>query len=201
MNFSDGEGGSFSDFVSDLEGQVRDLMKATNKAPSDAWENWAAFSSAINWKETWIMSLLTFHVLFFLLIILTRKRLGIQSCIFFVITILVGLSERINSFCNVNWEKFSTQNYFDKHGTFAGVFFAAPLLTMCLMMLVNRNQPFSFWIAPQSNCSFEFLRFLTDFKTFFQLNFLGQASSALIVAKRLEIQHSRKKKVLVDKEE
>ena len=139
MNSSDEEGGSFSDFVSDLEGQVRNLIKATNKAPADAWENWEAFSSAINWKETWIVSLLSFHVIFCILIFLTRKRLGVQSCIFFIITILVGMSETINSYCSAHWETFSSQNYFDKRGTFAGVFFSAPLLTMCLMMLVIDN--------------------------------------------------------------
>ena len=139
MNSSDEEGGSFSDFVSDLEGQVRNLIKATNKAPADAWENWEAFSSAIDWKETWIVSLLSFHVIFCILIFLTRKRLGVQSCIFFIITILVGMSETINSYCSAHWETFSSQNYFDKRGTFAGVFFSAPLLTMCLMMLVIGN--------------------------------------------------------------
>jgi len=152
--------GSFSDFMSDLEGQVLDLMKKTNKAPSDAWQSWMAFSSAINWKENWILSLMAFHLFLFLLIILTRKRLGIQSCIFFVITVLVRSAEMINSYCSDHWQDFSTQNYFDKSGLFAGTVFAAPLLTMCLMML---------------------------------LNFLAQASTALIVAKRLELKHSKTK--------
>lgn len=136
------EDGSFSDFMSDLEGQVLDLMKKTNKAPSDVWQSWMAFSSAINWKESWIINLIVFHLLLFLLIILTRKRLGIQSCIFFFITILVRSAEAINSYCSDHWQDFATQNYFDKKGLFAGTVFAAPLLTMCLMMLVNYAQSF-----------------------------------------------------------
>jgi hypothetical protein len=139
---NESEDGSFSDLMSDLEGQVLDLMKKTNKAPSDAWQSWMAFSSAINWKESWIISLMVFHLFLFLLIILTRKRLGIQGCIFFFITILVRLAETINSYCSDHWQDFATQNYFDKSGLFAGTVFAAPLLTMCLMMLVNYAQSF-----------------------------------------------------------
>ena len=137
MNNSDEGSGSFSEFMSELEGQVMDMMKATNKAPTDAYENWMAFSSAIDWKEKWIVGLLTFHVLCFFLIILTRKRLGLQSFIFFTISILVRMSERINTYCASHWQEFSSQNYFDKNGVFAGVFLAAPLLTMCLIMLVR----------------------------------------------------------------
>jgi transmembrane protein 18 len=140
MNASEDEDAhemGFSDFMSDLEGQVKDLMKKTNKAPTDAYQGWVAFSSAIDWKETWIVSLLTFHVLLFILIVVTRKRLGVQSCIFFFISILVRLAERINTYCSSHWQDFSTQNYFDKNGIFAGVLFSAPLLAMCLMMLVS----------------------------------------------------------------
>ena len=140
MNSSEEGAASFSDFMSDLEGQVMDLMKATNKAPTDAWQSWVAFSSAIDWKETWIVSLLSFHAVIFLLIILTRKRLGVQSAIFFFISIIVRMSERINSYCAIHWQEFSTQNYFDKNGLFAGVFLAAPLLMMCLLMLVSASQ-------------------------------------------------------------
>ena len=137
MNNSDEGPGTFSEFMSEMEGKVMDMMKATNKAPADAYGNWMAFSSAIDWKEKWIISLLTFHVLLFLLIIITRKRLGMQSVIFFTISIIVRMSERINTYCSSHWEDFSTQNYFDKNGIFAGVFLAAPLLMMCLMMLVR----------------------------------------------------------------
>ena len=128
---------SFSDFMSDVEGQVIDLIKKTNKAPSDAYESWIAFSSAIEWKETWIICLLSFHIFLFLLIVLTRKRLGVQSCIFFFISVLVRLAERINLYCSNHWQEFSTQNYFDKNGLFAGILFSGPLLLMCLLVLVS----------------------------------------------------------------
>lgn len=179
--------GSFSDFMSEVEGQVLELMRKTNKAPSDAYQGWAAFSSAINWKETWIISLLTFHVLLLLVIVFTRKRLGVQSCIFFLISILVRLAERINSYCAINWRRFASQDYFDKNGVFAGVLFSAPLLCMCLMMLVRyRTSDRGFAQLCGHVNSQVFYQFL-------QINFLVQASSALIIAKRLEIAHSRKK--------
>ena len=129
--------GSFSDFMSDVEGQVIDLIKKTNKAPSDAYESWNAFSSAIEWKETWIICLLSFHIFLFLLIVLTRKRFGVQTCIFFFISVLVRLAERINLYCSNHWQEFSSQNYFDKNGLFAGILFSGPLLLMCLLMLVS----------------------------------------------------------------
>lgn len=137
---SSSEQGSFGEFMAGLEGQVIDLMKKTNKAPTDAWQSWQAFSSAINWKETWILNLIGFHIFIFLLIISTRKRLRVQCGIFFFVSILVRLAERINSYCAIHWEKFSTQNYFDKNGLFAGTVFAAPLLMMCLIMLVSVNR-------------------------------------------------------------
>ena len=138
--------GSFSDFMSDLEGQVIDLMKKTNKAPNDAYQGWAAFSSAIDWKETWIKYLLAFHVILLIIIVLTRKRLGVQSGIFFFISILVRLAERINSYCANNWRRFASQDYFDKNGVFAGALFSAPLLCMCLIMLV-RCRTFRVWFV------------------------------------------------------
>jgi hypothetical protein len=70
--------GSFFDFMSDLEGLALDLMKKTNKAPSDAWQSWMAFSSAINWKENWILSL---NLFLFLLIIgmIARRRVSFYN--------------------------------------------------------------------------------------------------------------------------
>lgn len=134
---TDESDGSFSDFMSEVEGQVIDLIKKTNKAPTDAYESWIAFSSAIEWNETWIISLLTFHVFLFLLIVLTRKKFVVQSCIFFFISVLVRMAERINLYCSNHWQEFSTQNYFDKNGLFAGILFSGPLLLMCLLMLVS----------------------------------------------------------------
>ncbi len=54
-----------------------------------------------------------------------------------MICICVFLSERLNKVCAENWSHFATQNYFDAKGTFAGIFFAGPLLLIGFIQLLN----------------------------------------------------------------
>lgn len=96
-----------------------------------------AFTSAIDWNEDWIRYLLAFHVILLVLTILFRKNVNFQTGIFFLITVLVSMSEYINAYCSEHWREFSSQDYFDKHGVFAGSVFAAPLLGIALFQLVS----------------------------------------------------------------
>jgi hypothetical protein len=52
------------------------------------------------------------------------------------IGIVVRSAEWLNGLGSKNWEKFCTQNYFDRKGIFVGVMFCGPLLLDCLMMLL-----------------------------------------------------------------
>ncbi|CAE7674492.1 TMEM18 [Symbiodinium microadriaticum] len=69
--------------------------------------------------------------------VIFRKNVNIQTGIFLLVTILVAMSEFLNSYCADHWREFSSQNYFDKRGVFAGSIFAAPLLIIALFQLIN----------------------------------------------------------------
>jgi hypothetical protein len=101
--------------------------------------DWGAFSAAINWKEPLIRGLLAFHLFLYMLFIgfLLFGNVAGQAALFFFIALLVAFSERINTYFAEHWEDVATQNYFDGQGVFAGILFAAPLLTLCLFQLVS----------------------------------------------------------------
>mmetsp|Transcript_2446 Transcript_2446/g.4453 ORF Transcript_2446/g.4453 Transcript_2446/m.4453 type:complete len:192 (+) Transcript_2446:73-648(+) len=150
---------NFADFMTDIQNHVKQLAAESSRAPQDAYEAFQAFSSAVDWSESWLRGLLCFHAILFLIVLFTRKNTAIQSILFLYICFLVLMAEYINSFCAQHWESFATQNYFDTHGSFAAVVYAAPLLIIALLQMIN---------------------------------FLVLASSALIKAKRMEIQVKKK---------
>lgn len=130
-------GESFEDFMRSIEVSMTNLVKETSKIPQDFQENLEAFTAAINWKDGIIRFLLVLHVLILLLTILTRKNLTIQSIIFFSISMVLFFTERINSWCHLHWREIASQDYFDQHGVFAGIFFAGPLLFISFLQLIN----------------------------------------------------------------
>ena len=133
----DDVGGDFGEFMSSIEASMFNMMKETAKAPQDAYEHWQAFSSAVDWSETWIRILLSFHLILLTIVVLTRKNVNIQCALFLIICILTFMSERVNEYCANHWMDFAKQNYFDKHGVFAGIMYAGPLLIIALFQLVS----------------------------------------------------------------
>ena len=119
---------NFGDFLADAERLAHKIIQETNKAPTDAWEAWTAFASAVRWKEPWLVGLLSFHSVCLCTALLARKRAGVQCALFVIICALVFMAERINTLCSQHWQAFATQNYFDRHGVFASVMFAWPAL-------------------------------------------------------------------------
>lgn len=132
------DGLSFSDFMLNIESHMKNLMIETTKAPTDFYEHYSAFKSAINWKENFIKCLVLTHIVFFILVVYTRKNIDLQTFFFFIICISVYFSEWINTWCSDNWQLFATQDYFDKKGAFAGIMFSAPLLCIAFFQLVSR---------------------------------------------------------------
>ncbi len=118
-------------------GQIKDRIKKDYKAPETMKEYFKEFVSAINWKEPFIMYLLVALISLLIFTVLTRKVMEIQVGIFFIICMCVFLSERLNKVCSEHWATFSTQNYFDSKGTFAGIFWAGPLLFIGFFQLIN----------------------------------------------------------------
>lgn len=131
------EDGTFSDFMEGIENQIGRMIKESATMPKDAWEQWEAFSTAINWKEPFIRCLLCFHVVLFVFMLLTRKNVEIQCLLFFFILLLVMCSEYLNTYCSQHWRRFSGQNYFDIHGVFAGTLYSGPLLFIGFIQLVR----------------------------------------------------------------
>jgi hypothetical protein len=129
--------GDFGDFMSSIEQSMLNMMKETAKAPETAMEHWQAFSAAVDWTETWIRCLLSFHLVLLTIVVLTRKNVNAQTVLFLFICALAFLSEHLNTYCAANWASFSKQNYFDKHGAFAGIMYAGPLLIIGLFQLVS----------------------------------------------------------------
>lgn len=64
---------------------------------------------------------------------------GIYSRMGFMIFlgIIVRLAEILNTIGSRRWREFSTQNYFDRSGIFMGIMVCAPLLIVCLCLLVS----------------------------------------------------------------
>mmetsp|Transcript_7859 Transcript_7859/g.11873 ORF Transcript_7859/g.11873 Transcript_7859/m.11873 type:complete len:157 (-) Transcript_7859:1016-1486(-) len=122
--------------ISDLQREILDTYN-TGPGPQGFLENCQAFSNAINWKESWIRTLIIFHFSVLILVFLTRKLFALQVGIFFSICVLVRLSEWINGKLARIWDNFSTQNYFDERGVFMGVMWSAPLLAILFMMMIN----------------------------------------------------------------
>jgi hypothetical protein len=76
--------------------------------------------------------------MFVLCLWVSRKDRGLTTrvCVMIFIGVSVRSAEWLNGLGSENWEKFCTQNYFDRKGIFVGVMFCGPLLVDCLMMLL-----------------------------------------------------------------
>lgn len=94
---------------------------------------------AVDWTEPFIVGLLSFHVVLFAALWLTRKRLYPQFVLFVLVIVMVVSTEVLNTWARKNWRLFTTQRYFDKHGVFMCIFYAGPLLVAGFFQLVCQN--------------------------------------------------------------
>lgn len=127
----------FGTFMHNIESKLHTMMEKSYRAPADAREHFQAFAAAINWNQTWIRCLLGFHVLNFIFFIVTRNNADVQAAQFVFICLVVMFSERINTYCSLNYKDFSDQNYFDSRGAFIGLMFSGPMLLVCMFQLFN----------------------------------------------------------------
>jgi len=106
--------------------------------PQTPMEHFHAFRSAITWSETFIIGLVSFQILMFLLCLYVSKRdrgLTPRVCVLVFIGVVVRSAEWLNGIGARYWERFATQDYFDKRGVFVGIMLCGPLLLDSLMML------------------------------------------------------------------
>ncbi|KAK6938499.1 Transmembrane protein 18 [Dillenia turbinata] len=102
-----------------------------------AYENFMGFFHALNWKEPWLIGLISFHVLLLLIVFFSRKHVNFQMCLFLLSLTGVYLAKRLNTFLNEHWKSFAGQNYFDSSGLFLSVLWSGPLLVFAMIILVN----------------------------------------------------------------
>lgn len=68
-----------------------------------------------------------------------NRQGGIYSRLGFMVFvgIVVRLSDTLNTIGASRWRDFATQNYFDRGGIFMGIMVCAPLLIVCLFVLIS----------------------------------------------------------------
>ncbi|MEW5305160.1 MAG: hypothetical protein WDW38_002049 [Sanguina aurantia] len=111
------------------------IREASEERP--LWDVIMGFVHAINWRESWLVALVSFEATMLLLSVLTRKRSGFQGFLFFLAMAVVYCAERLNKLGHQHWERFATQPYFDEHGAFFTALVSAPLLACMFIILIN----------------------------------------------------------------
>jgi hypothetical protein len=122
-----------ADVVAELFGRVSSELR-TGFAP--AVDSFIGFFHAIDWKEPWLIGMLTFHAILLLVTIISRRNVNFQLILSALTFSGVFLAERINTFLGQNWKSFSSQNYFDPQGLFVSVVWSGPLLLITILILV-----------------------------------------------------------------
>ncbi|KAG6419835.1 hypothetical protein SASPL_116347 [Salvia splendens] len=102
-----------------------------------AYENLMGFFHAIDWKERWLICLLSFHAILLLLVFVSRRNINFQMFLFLAALGGVYLAERLNRILASNWKSFAGQNYLDANGVFLSVLWSGPLLVIAIIILVN----------------------------------------------------------------
>lgn len=118
------------DLVQKISGELRSGLRP-------AYDNLIGFFHAIDWKEPWIICLISFHILLLIIAIISRKSVNFQMCLFLLTLSGVYLAERLNKILGDNWKSFATQNYFDPQGIFLSTLWSGPLLVIAIVILVN----------------------------------------------------------------
>ncbi|KAA6429399.1 MAG: transmembrane 18-like, partial [Trebouxia sp. A1-2] len=95
-----------------------------------------AFSSAVNWQESWLIAVLSIQTLLFCSVLLFRRNTSYLTGVFVVAMLLVYTSERLNRVLGQHWRSFAGQPYFDKNGIFISAVLSAPLVLDMLVILV-----------------------------------------------------------------
>ncbi|XP_057799063.1 uncharacterized protein LOC131014914 [Salvia miltiorrhiza] len=119
-----------ADLVEKLSAEFRSGLKP-------AYENFMGFFHAIDWKEPWLISLLSFHVILLVVVFASRRNINFQMFLFLLALGGVYLAERLNHILASNWKSFAGQNYFDSNGIFLSVLWSGPLLVIAIIILVN----------------------------------------------------------------
>ncbi|KAH0646973.1 hypothetical protein KY284_034857 [Solanum tuberosum] len=119
-----------ADLVEKFSAEMRSSLRP-------AYDNFIGFFHAIDWTEPWLVGLLSFHAMFLLVCIVSRKNINFQMFLFLFALGGVYGAERLNRILAANWKSFARQNYFDSHGIFLSTLWSGPLLVIAIIILVN----------------------------------------------------------------
>uniref|UniRef100_A0ACD5ZWE8 Uncharacterized protein n=2 Tax=Avena sativa TaxID=4498 RepID=A0ACD5ZWE8_AVESA len=95
------------------------------------------FFHAVDWKEPWVIVMISFQVILLLVTIISRRNINFQLILSALTFSGVFLAEKLNTFLGKNWKSFSSQNYFDPQGLFISVMWSGPLLLITILIRVN----------------------------------------------------------------
>jgi hypothetical protein len=107
--------------------------------PESFREHVEAFTSAIDWKEPLILSLLGFQVLMFgsTIWVVRSKNTTLQLIFMLILTVFCRSAGRINTYGSEHWQDLgATQNYFDSQGVFVTAMVCFPLLLDSILLLI-----------------------------------------------------------------
>ncbi|XP_011505200.1 PREDICTED: transmembrane protein 18 [Ceratosolen solmsi marchali] len=95
------------------------------------------FLQNIEWRDPWLVLLITFHIAVTMTALMTRNHANFQILLFLVLLLLVYFSESINEVAATHWMVFSKQQYFDSKGLFISIVFSVPILMNCMIMVAS----------------------------------------------------------------
>ncbi|XP_068659368.1 uncharacterized protein [Aristolochia californica] len=128
---------AMNDHIDQMADLLEKLSAEFRAGLQPAYDNFIGFFHAIDWKEPWLIGLMSFHVVLLLVVLITRRNINFQICMFLMALTGVYLAENINTLLAKNWRSFAGQNYFDPHGLFFSVLWSGPLILISIINLVN----------------------------------------------------------------
>ena len=123
-----------ADVVAELFGRVSTELRG---GFGPAVDTFVGFFHAVDWKEPWLIGMISFHAILLLVTIISRRNINFQLILSALTFSGVFLAEKLNTFLGQNWKSFSSQNYFDPQGLFISVMWSGPLLLITILILVN----------------------------------------------------------------
>jgi len=123
-------------FTKDVLAQAK-LNATTSEGWAGVYEAAMGFVAAVDWREPWIVALLTCELLLAACVFALRRQIDAQIGFFGVICAIVMMAQPINTMCHHNWRSFSKQDYFDDNGFFVSFVVSLPLLCIALFQMFH----------------------------------------------------------------
>jgi hypothetical protein len=92
-----------------------------------------------DWSEWWLVSVQTFHVLMFCLVIVShRANWHLLSAVTFLFLLtLMYFAQTINTLAAQNYDQFTKEQYFDSDGLFITLILLLPCALNCILFIVS----------------------------------------------------------------